>query len=35
MCDKVIILSEIPAIIKNIYDIKLENKTTTMEKVNT
>ena len=28
MCDKVIVLSNRPATIKNIYDIKLENKTT-------
>ena len=28
MCDKVIVLSERPATIKSIYDIKLENKTT-------
>jgi len=28
MCDKVIVLSNRPATIKSIYDIKLENKTT-------
>ena len=28
MCDKVIVLSERPAKIKSIYEIKLENKTT-------
>lgn len=28
MCDKVIVLSGRPAIIKNIYEIKLENKST-------
>ena len=27
MCDKVIVLTERPATIKNIYDIKLDNKT--------
>ena len=31
MCDKVIVLSERPAIIKSIYEIKLENKTTPIE----
>ena len=28
MCDKVIVLSERPATIKNIYNIELENKST-------
>ena len=28
MCDKVIVLSNRPATIKSIYEIKLENKTT-------
>ena len=28
MCDKVIVLSNRPATIKSVYDIKLENKTT-------
>ena len=31
MCDKVIVLSERPAVIKSIYDIKLENKTTPID----
>ena len=31
MCDKVIVLSERPATIKSIYEIKLENKTTPIE----
>lgn len=28
MCDKVIVLSERPAVIKSIYEINLENKST-------
>ena len=31
MCDKVIVLSNRPATIKNIYEIKLENKGTPLE----
>lgn len=31
MCDKVIVLSKRPTVIKNIYDIKLEKKTTPIE----
>lgn len=28
MCDKVVVLTERPAIIKSVYDINLENKST-------